>query len=59
MSQRQEIIYRAIDEATNTEIIGFEFRRGAMSEERMLANEAKLLPMIIGFIQEEQASVGK
>lgn len=54
MAQTQKLIYQAIDEDTNKEIIRLEFTRGAMSEERMKADEAFLLPLFVQFIQNAQ-----
>lgn len=54
MSQSQKISYSAIDETTGKEVVGLEFRRGALKEELVKENEAKLLPLFLNFIAEEQ-----
>lgn len=56
MSQRQKLIYQAIDEETEREVIGLEFRRGMMKEEQMMKDEAKLLPIFLNFVSEAQAN---
>lgn len=56
MSQSQKVSYQAVDDATGKEVVGLEFRTGLMSEELVLANEAKLLPVFVQFISEAQKS---
>ena len=50
--QRQIIKYQAIDEDSGKEIIGFEFRRGMMKEDRMKKDESTLIPVVEKLIKD-------